>query len=483
MVDRWRRAAGAALVTLALTGCTATVVGTGSPARNGPVAALPFDGTERVFAEQMSVFRTWDVCAMHDVAAAERATGSVAFAIRPTRGLDGCEIALEAASDGRLAYVTVEVARIVPGPGPDAEISGSGVSGTEVAGRSFPAVAPVPGAEDRAECGFARPVALGWGVVVRGDVDGDPTASCAVARTYLADVLPRVDDPPLRAAAGTDPAFVLGTRDPCAALALVVPDAADVVVPGPRTCGVLDGPSVTFGLAQFEVDVEGAATLGGGGRLEAYRAEDGGGPCAVTLQSGEATLLAPSLPYLYREAVTVSAADCDLARGHATRIVSSLPPAATPAAGALRLGSLEDFPQAADVGAPFDPCSTVGWSAYPAQVRPPGIDPQPFPAPVEDGVRYRVGCDYTSDAVTSVVSWGPPSTVDPAARTGVGTQFGGRPGLEDRPAVAAGQPPLCLSTMQIGNGLAGVSTQARDTTVDLCAVNRGVLETLAPLVP
>lgn len=476
MVDRWRRAAGATLVAFALAGCTAIVVGTGSPARNGPVAALPFDETERVLAEQMAVFRTWDVCAVHDVAAAERATGSVAFAIRPTRGFDGCEIALEAASDGRLAYVTVEVAEIVPGS----------VRDTGVAGRTFPAVAPVTGAEDRAECGFARPVALGWGVVVRGEIDGDPTASCTVARTYLADILPRVDDPPLRAAAGTDPAFVLGSQDPCAALALVVPDAADVLVPGPRTCGVVDGVSVTFGLAQFEVDVEGTASIVDGDRLEAVDDQDGVAPCAVTRQSGEVTLLAPSLPYLYRESVTVSAPDCALARGHAGRIVAALPPAATPAAGALRLGSLEDFPQAPDVGAPFDPCSTVGWSAYPAQVRPPGIDPRPFPAPIDTDVLYRVGCDYTSDAVSSVVSWGPANagyTADPAARTGVATQFGGRPGLEDRPAVAPGQPPLCLSTMQIGNGLAGVLTQAGETQLDLCAVNRGVLEALAPLVP
>jgi hypothetical protein len=47
---------------------------------------------------------------------------------------------------------------------------------------------------------------------------------------------------------------------------------------------------------------------------------------------------------------------------------------------------------------------------------------------------------------------------------------------------AAGQAPLCLSTMQVGNGIAGVVTLARETTADLCAVNRGVLETLAPLV-
>ena len=116
-------------------------------------------------------------------------------------------------------------------------------------------------------------------------------------------------------------------------------------------------------------------------------------------------------------------------------------------------------------------------------MRPPGIDPRPFPAPVGAGAAHRVGCDYTSDAVGSVVGWGPPNgayTVGPAGRGGVVTGFAGRPGLEDR---SAGTAPGCLSTMQLGHGVAGVLTQARDPRVDPCAVNRAVLEALAPLVP
>ncbi|MHA6783550.1 hypothetical protein ACVGOW_21555 [Pseudonocardia saturnea] len=461
-----------ALVLVAVVGCSATVPGTPSAARDTPVADLPFDPAQRNFAEQMAIFRSWDVCAVHDVAAAERATGAVAFAVRPVRGYDGCEIALESAADGALSYVTVEVAEIRRASGAPREIGG----------RSFPAVAAAPEAQERPECGYAREVAHGWGVVVRGEVADDPAGSCALARDYLADVLPRIDDPPLRAEAGTDPAFALGEQDPCAALAAVVPDARTVTVTGPRSC-TASGVTVAYGLAQVEVEVPGVAEIVGGGRVEAVaEAPDG---CTLTRQASDATLLAPSLPYLFRETLAVTAPDCAAARAGGDRVLGTLPAPVPPAAGALALGSLEDFPVADDVGAPFDPCSTIGWGVYPPEVRPTGVDPHPFPSPIDAGTLYRVGCDYASDALASIVSWGPTNgaySIDPAARPGVATQFGGRPGLEHR-AAAAGQAPLCLSTMQIGNGLASVITLARETQADLCAVNRGVLEALAPQVP
>ncbi|MBC8093040.1 MAG: hypothetical protein H7Y15_14085, partial [Pseudonocardia sp.] len=242
------------------------------------------------------------------------------------------------------------------------------------------------------------------------------------------------------------------------------------------------GVEVGFSLAQFETDVGGAAGVLPGGRLEAV--DDGPERCTVTRQASDATLLAPSLPYLYRETLAVSAVDCSTARDLAETIEATLPGPATAQTGAFALGSLEGFPIAADVGAPFDPCTTVGWSAYPADVRPEGIDPHPFPSPIEADTPYRVGCDYTSDAIASVLSWGPADggySVDPAERPGTATRFAGRPGLEDRSG--PGQAPLCLSTMQIGNGLAGVITVARSSQADPCAVNRGVLETLASLVP
>ncbi len=456
---------------LAVVGCSVTVPGTPAPARGVPVADLPFDDAERILAEQMAIVRGWDACATLDVAAAERLTGAVAFSVRPVRGFDGCEVALEVAGTDRFSYVSVEAGEVEPGPGPDAEAGG----------RRFPAIAPADGAERRAECGYARPVGSGWGVLVRGEVVDDPAASCALARGYLAEILGRVDAPPRRAAAGTDPAFTIGGQDPCAALALLVPDAVDVTVTGPRRCGAGD-VEVAFGLQQFETDVAGTVSRIPGGRLESVEESEAG--CTVTRQASDTTLLAPSLPYLHRETLAVGAVDCDTARGHLARIESTLPGPATPATGALALGSLEGFPVAADVGAPFDPCATVGWSAFPADLRPAGIDPRPFPAPVDAGTLYRVGCDYASDAIASVLSWGPPTggySIDPAVRPGSATQFGGRPGLEHRSL--QGQAPLCLSTMALGNGLASIVTLARDTRADLCAANRTVLETLAPLVP
>ncbi|MBW0115731.1 hypothetical protein [Pseudonocardia abyssalis] len=468
---RGRTAVAALAAFTVMAGCSAVVPGTGAPARDVPVADVGFGDAERVLAEQMAIFRSWDVCAMHDVAAAERETAAVAFAVRPVRGYDGCEIALEAAADGALSYVTIEVTEVVRGSGAPREVDA----------RTFAPVAAAPQAQGRSECGYVREVALGWGVVVRGEVAGDPGASCALAGDYLADVLPRIDDPPRRAAAGTDPAFALDEQDPCAVLAALAPDAADVTVDGPRACSA-PGLRVAFGLSQVEADVEGSAVLLPGGRVEVV--DDAPDGCTVTRQASDTTLLAPSLPYLFRETLAVTTADCAAARADLDAVGLPGPVAAAP--GAFALGSLEDFPTADDVGAPFDPCATVGWSAFPAAVRPPGIDPRPFPSPVDTDTLYRVGCDYSSDALASILSWGPAAgaySTDPAARPGVATQFGGRPGLEHRAAPASGEAPLCLSTMQLGNGIAGVVTLARDTTEDLCAVNRAVLEALAPLVP
>ena len=426
------------LVVLALLtgGCSVVVPGSGGPLAGPPPRAV-------------------DVCAAHDVAAAERSAGGVAFVVRPRGGFDGCEIGLDA-GDGS-AYVSIEVGPVGPGPGPPAA----------VAGRRFPAVAPAPGAAGRAECGYALPGPDG--PVVRGEVGDDPAASCALAAAYLAAVLPRLEDPPLRSAAGTAPAFALAAVDPCTVLAAAVPDPPEVRRDGLRTCSSGD-VSVTVDLVQVELTAPAGAVLLGDGRVRAV--VEGPGGCTVTRQVGDTTLLAPTQPYLHREVVAVTAPDCAAAGAHADAVGSALPPPPRPAPGALRLGSLEDRPRAADVGAPFDPCTTVGWVDLPAAVRPPGLDPRPSPAPVDADAGFRVGCDFASDAVATVVTWGPGG-----GAAGEPTAFGGRPGREDRREAG------CASVLELRAGRAGAVTLARRPGVDPCAVNRAVLDALAARIP
>ena len=444
------------LAVLPAAGCASAVVpGTAAPARDAPVADLPFDPAARLAAEQAAGLRTRDACAVHDLAAAERTTGAVAVVVRPRGGFDACEVVL--AAGPALSYLSVEVGEVVPGGG----------SPAVVAGRTFARVAPAQDA--RAECGYARPDGLGTGFVVRGEVladdgTGDPAASCRLAAAYLEAVLPRLDAPPPRAAAGTDPAFALAGQDPCALLALAVPGATGPAVDGPRAC-TGGGTTVAVDLVRVEVDVPGAATLLADGRVEAVA--EAAGACTVTRQASDAGLLAPSLPYLHREVVAVTAPDCGTARGHLDRLGPALPPPAVPAPGALRLGALDAGPSAADAGAPFDPCTTVGWADFPAAVRPPGVDPRPFPSPA--GTAFPVGCDYASDGISAVVSWAPggPGPGAPAA-------FAGRPGREDR------REGACTSALELVAGTATVATVARDPEADPCAVNRAVLEALAP---
>lgn len=457
-VRGWVVAAAALLAVLLPAGCASAVVpGAGAPARDAPVADLPFDAAARLAAEQAAVLRTRDVCAVHDLAVAERATGAVALVVRPRGGFDGCEVVL--AAGPALSYLSVEVGPVVPGGGPPAAVTG----------RVFPRVAPAEDARGRAECGYARPDGLGTGFVVRGEVladdgTGDPAASCRLAAAYLEALLPRLDAPPVRAAAGTDPAFALAGQDPCALLALAVPGAADPAVDGSRAC-TGGGTTVTVDLVRVEADVPGAATLLAGGRVEAVAEADGA--CTVTRQASDAVLLAPSLPYLHREVVAVAAPDCGTARGHLDRIGPAVGPPAVPAPGALRLGALDAGPSATEAGAPFDPCTTVGWADFPPGVRPPGVDPRPFPSPA--GTAFPVGCDYTSDAVAAVVSWAPGG---PAA--GAPAEFAGRAGREDR------REGACTSALDLAAGTATVATVARDPEADPCAVNRAVLEALAP---
>jgi hypothetical protein len=448
------------VLALLLSGCAVVVPGSGRPVPR-PAPAVPLDGAQGALAERYAQLRAVDVCAAHDVAAAERAAGGVAFVVRPRGGFDGCEIGLEAGGpdDDALAYVSIEVGAVEPGPGPPAA----------AADREFPAVAPAPGAADRAECGYALPGPQGTGTVVRGEVVGDPVASCALAAGYLAAVLPRLDAPPQRVTAGTDPAFALGGVDPCAVLAATVPDPVDVRLDGPRTCAAGD-VAVTVDLVQVELGPPGEAVLLGDGRAET--AADGPGGCTVTRQASGTTLLAPTQPYLHREAVTVTAPDCAAARAHLDAAAGALPAPLAPAPGALRLGSLEGHPVAEDVGAPFDPCTAVRWSAFPAAVRPPGLDPRPFPAPVDPGAGFRVGCDFVSDAVATVVTWSPDGRA-----AGEPVAFGGRPGRQDR------REGACASALELAAGRAGAITVGRAADIDPCAVNRAVLDALAPLVP
>jgi hypothetical protein len=445
------------LLALLLSGCAVVVPGSGRPVPR-PAPAVPLDGALGALAERYAQLRAVDVCAAHDVAAAERAAGGVAFVVRPRGGFDGCEVGLEAA-DATLAYVSVEVGPVEPGAGPPAT----------VADREFPAVAPAAGAADRAECGYALPGPQGTGTVVRGEVVGDPAASCALAADYLTAVLPRLDAPPSRAAGGTDPAFALGAVDPCAVLAAAVPAPVDVRLDGPRTCAA-GGVAVTVDLVQVELGPPGEAVLLGDGRAET--ASTGPAGCTVTRQVSGTALLAPMQPYLHRETIAVTAPDCAAARAHLDAAAPALPAPLAPAPGALRLGSLEDHPVAGDVGAPFDPCTTVGWGAFPVAVRPPGLDPRPFPAPVDADAGFRVGCDFVSDAVATVVTWAPdgPAAGDPVA-------FGGRPGREDR------REGVCASALELAAGRAGAITVGRAAGVDPCAVNRAVLDALAPIVP
>ena len=80
-------------------------------------------------------------------------------------------------------------------------------------------------------------------------------------------------------------------------------------------------------------------------------------------------------------------------------------------------------PDAAAVGAPFDPCRIVGWADFPASVR--SDDPRNVPtvmAREADDV-YATGCRFNNSSEATIVLCGPPGCPDDAPRYDIGDLF------------------------------------------------------------
>ena len=80
-------------------------------------------------------------------------------------------------------------------------------------------------------------------------------------------------------------------------------------------------------------------------------------------------------------------------------------------------------PDAAAVGAPFDPCRIVGWADFPASVR--SDDPRNVPTVMArdaDDV-YATGCRFNNSSEATIVLCGPPGCPDDASRYDIGDLF------------------------------------------------------------
>jgi hypothetical protein len=500
-----RRAALVLVVAVSLAACTTsgTPDRTGNAAHGGPVAELPMPPDLRTTAARFAGVRGWDLCAMHDIPAATRITGWHPSALLPddTSGLDECTLSLSPPDDVGEWELTIAVARLLR---PDERLaSGWGIPGAAITVDGV----RLSNAVNRADsCAYEYPLVQAgqesWGIQVGWGFRAGPSAGrppCDVVRDYVTALGPRLTDPPLRSAGLTSPALVLADVDPCAVVATVLTTASgetaltgentDVGIDDPTSCrasvatGLFGSTSVRVELGitdstdSFTDTIAGRpAELDGGSWIE---------PCRATFQSTGVELAEHS--WINRpsvETMTIEVSPCDGVQqltALAERAVQLVPPARENP-DAQPLGDLDPPPSAQEVGAPFDPCTAVGWAGYPRHLRPDPPD-DPVPELVGSASPYLVGCQFDNGELQSLLVWGMPGghfTADPAARSGsTSTWFGDQRGVEHS-TTRPGGDPHCYSAIQLANGIAAMDTSLPGG--DPCSVNRGVLTLLAGAV-
>jgi hypothetical protein len=447
-------------------------------------------------AEVFAQVRSWDMCAMHDVEAAARATGYGPDELLPYREPGICRLVMKAPNGVQEWELQLDVFPLVPTEG--------GGPPLDVGGVQMPQVRD----SDDVRCAYSYPINSSgegdepWGIELSVSSIAGNKPPCDVAREYATAIAPRLADPPLRSAGGTTPALDITASDPCAVAAAMVPALAGgrPVDPGavavsdlePYVCTITvdvpDGASVQRlrGSVEFTLasaSAIGSVTIGGfpgaSGRL--------GQSCEAqfapfnTLLAGDPEL-SPTVP------VVEVVGECDQLDALATAAAGAITPptGAAPRADARALGDLDPPPTAASAGAPFDPCTVVGgWQAYPADVQPPAPRPA-VPLPVSGDAPFAVGCKFNAGAMLSSLVWGMPTadgfSADPAQRNpgAVAVQYAGKPGVEETSTNKSSGEPTCYSAVQISQGIAAMVTTL---PTDPCRVNRAVLEQVAQKVP
>ncbi len=495
---------GAAAVLVALialvTACATPIAGTPHPVGSPGVAAgggLPLEPEQQQLAELFAEVRSWDMCAMHDVEAAARATGYAPDELLPYREPGICRLLMKEPAGVQQWEVQLDVFQVIPTEGGGQPLDVGGVQMQQVrdsddvrCAYSYPIGSPAPTEEP-------------WGIEVSVyNIDGNKPP-CDVVREYATAIAPRLADPPLRSAGGTTPALDITAADPCALAAAMVPSMTgeqglgpDVVEVGdiaPYECSIAanvgDGPSarrvrasVDFTLASAK-DI-GSATIGG----FPGTSEQLGINCQTSFAPSDVQLagnpeISPSVP------VVEVIGECDQIDAISAAAAAAIPPAAggAPRENALALGDLDPPPTAESVGAPFDPCTVVGgWQPYPAEVQPPTPRPA-VPMTVRPDDPFKVGCKFNAGEMFSSLVWGLSTpdglSADPATRRAgaVTAQFGGKPGVEESSTDENSGAPTCYSAVQLSQGIAAMVTSVPG--FDPCAVNRAVLDQVAQKVP
>ncbi|WP_232660682.1 hypothetical protein [Pseudonocardia sp. TRM90224] len=210
----------AALLVVGLAACSTTVVGSAGPNASAPPAAAPaveltYQNGFRQFAGTLATMRTWDLCAAHDVEAAEAITGGRRMSLVPPAVLNKCTLSVRHAGGEHAWWIDVEtlLRPAVARTHERVELGGTTVHREKPPKEGAPTLG--------AQCSFFLPVQEQFGIEVGLLTTADETRSavCEVAERYTEALLPKLKEPPLVAAGLTSPTISLYGKDPCLALA------------------------------------------------------------------------------------------------------------------------------------------------------------------------------------------------------------------------------------------------------------------------
>lgn len=152
---------------------------------------------------------------------------------------------------------------------------------------------------------------------------------------------------------------------------------------------------------------------------------------------------------------------------------------------ATRLGKLNPPPDAAAIGAPYDPCTVVSWDDFPDQVRPRAPKPRkPSPrAPTADSA-FDIACAWLANGPITIsadgssagsgmfstwVVWGKDMNVHPP--NSASAQFGPAQGSLVSGQTSQGAPMCTGFAVLASGGVAGVSTvNSKAPQVDTCGL-------------
>lgn len=237
-MGRGNRGVGAALVLLGVTACAPTVEDpivhdrgehgwSSSSQERGDVSSHPdpvhahhphtHHPEEGSLGERLATMRTWDVCALHDIEAAERVTDDPANAIAPTDPIGKCSLTLGDSADRKGWVADIELKTMEARYEPENSV------GNRVHGG--PDIFREPQVQDSdsvfgMSCSFFYAWRDRLGVELNlHSRDRTPRDEvCDTAREYLVSVLPTWQDPPRVRDGLTTPRVSLYGRDPCHAL-------------------------------------------------------------------------------------------------------------------------------------------------------------------------------------------------------------------------------------------------------------------------